>query len=422
MNNDIFKVIKYEGEKIDNILSTFDEDLRNFKEDNKNFNSQLEELKKLGIDVEIPDNINSVELDHNDLKYEDILLEANTKYPYEIGMYDIFSKEEINSKVEYINKLEKEFNNIHKLDKADYAISIISALLSSIADIVFIKSPDSPGKIAEFVREKIKDLVPPGVNEKDAKVPYDISNRKTLDEEVIGIDPKNHREVSLGHDPILGFIFGVKDIIFGTITTISLDGKIVVQPSPTGDVTRVTNLIEAIVKQFKHLLSDLTTSAGLPVPFMSLFNLLQFGNINGKTIAQIVQEMYKNGYDFVHFISMSIPVAIGEFFTRLCYAIKRYKETKNIKESVPFGKRENTPKLGTMLYISNLIQSAINALKVFITKNPLAINYPQWILLIIRTIKQIKWNLKVKPDLREKYINNKLGSSLQETIDLILAV
>lgn len=33
----------------------------------------------------------------------------------------------------------------------------------------------------------------------------------------------------LGHDPILGFIFGVVDILNGTITTIDKQGKIICQ-------------------------------------------------------------------------------------------------------------------------------------------------------------------------------------------------
>ena len=53
------------------------------------------------------------------------------------------------------------------------------------------------------------------------------------------------------------------------------------------------NIFEAIAKQIIHLKSDITTSMGLPVPLMSLFNLLQFGSIDEaeQTIAEIVQGM-----------------------------------------------------------------------------------------------------------------------------------
>ena len=40
---------------------------------------------------------------------------------------------------------------------------------------------------------------------------------------------------------------------------------------------------------------------GLPAPLMGLFNLLQFGSIGEaeQTIAEIVQGMYYEGYDFI---------------------------------------------------------------------------------------------------------------------------
>ena len=71
-----------------------------------------------------------------------------------------------------------------------------------------------------------------------------------------------------------------------------------------GDRTEM-NIFEAIAKQIIHLKSDITTSMGLPVPLMSLFNLLQFGSIDEaeQTIAEIVQGMYYEGYDFIHFCS-----------------------------------------------------------------------------------------------------------------------
>ena len=42
---------------------------------------------------------------------------------------------------------------------------------------------------------------------------------------------------------------------------------------------------------------------------MGLFNLFQFGSIGEEeqTIADIVQGMYFEGYDFIHFCSLSVP-------------------------------------------------------------------------------------------------------------------
>lgn len=47
--------------------------------------------------------------------------------------------------------------------------------------------------------------------EKLAKVPYDASTTKATGGLVSGMRPATHRLQSLGHDPALGFLFGVAD-------------------------------------------------------------------------------------------------------------------------------------------------------------------------------------------------------------------
>lgn len=149
---------------------------------------------------------------------------------------------------------------------------------------------------------------------------------------------------------------------------------------------------------------------GLPVPLMSLFNLLQFGSIGEEeqTIAEIVQGMYYEGYDFIHFCSMSIPAMLVEVIVRLGYAIKRIKEGHKIKDSIPLSlNREKHPKLATMLFIAHAGATAANAGKVYFTQNPVAINYPQWIAFSKYTYSQLKWALLEKPALRDAYVRGK---------------
>ena len=84
---------------------------------------------------------------------------------------------------------------------------------------------------------------------------------------------------------------------------------------------------------------------------MGLFNLFQFGSIGEEeqTIAEIVQGMYYEGYDFIHYCSMSIPVLVTEVIVRISYAIRRLKEGYSLKESIPFSlSREKHPKLATI--------------------------------------------------------------------------
>ena len=154
---------------------------------------------------------------------------------------------------------------------------------------------------------------------------------------------------------------------------------------------------------------------------MGLFNLLQFGNIGeeDQTIAQIVQGMYYEGYDFIHFCTLSIPVMIVEAVIRISYAIKRIKEGHSVKESIPISlNREKNPKLSTMLFIGHAAATAANAGKIYFTQNPMAINYPQWIAFGKYSYTQLKWILIDKPSQRASYTDGVLNENLEETLSM----
>ena len=161
------------------------------------------------------------------------------------------------------------------------------------------------------------------------------------------------------------------------------------------------------------MLSDVNGSSsakdggmGLPVPFMALFNKLQFGKVgDNDTISELVKSMFYQGYDFRHFYSMSIPVMITEVIVRVSYFAKRLYEGCKFNEAIPVGiNHTNKPKLGTMLFIAHSASTAINAGKVAFTENPLNINYVQWLAFAKYSVKQLKWVLADKPNMRHKYV------------------
>jgi radical SAM superfamily enzyme YgiQ (UPF0313 family) len=254
-------------------------------------------------------------------------------------------------------------------------------------------------------------------NSKVSKVPYDAQDNRNTKIYVDGLSAYYHRLMSLGHDPLMGLIFGVSDILTGRMTTIDRTGKIVSQVIENYADRKESDIFAAIAKQIIHYKSDITTSMGLPAPMMALFNLMQFGSIGEEeqTIAEIVQGMYYEGYDFIHFCTLSIPVMIVEVVTRIGYSIKRIKEGHSVKESIPFStNRDKNPKLATMLFIGHSAATAVNAGKVFFTKNPMAINYPQWIAFAKYSYQQLKWVLLEKPNARDAYVRGIIDEELNE--------
>lgn len=359
--------------------------------------------------------------------FDELLSDANKKYPNDISFGDILSSQEIADHTAYIAQLDEEFNAIHRLDKVDILIPAVAGVLGGAIDCVlggFVKSVDGrniPGTMSEFVSKLFDKALPPEkikTLEELAKVPYDALNYDNkgnviVEEIVEGLSPVFHHQVSLGHDPILGFIFGVFDMLRGTVTTLDFKGKFLVQAADGFSDRKAQNLFQAIATVFLHMLSDVNGSSsaknggmGLPVPFMALFNKLEFGKIgDNDTISELVKSMFYQGYDFRHFCSMSIPVMMTEVIVRVSYFAKRQHEGYSFTESVPVAlNHAKKPKLGTMLFIAHSASTAINAGKVAFTENPLNINYVQWLAFANYSVKQLKWGLVDKPNMRHKYV------------------
>ena len=362
--------------------------------------------------------------------WESLCIEAEQAVGSNADLESIFSTEELKENSAAIQQMNREFNMLHHLDKYDVAISAAAGLLAAAVDILLVgipqKTPDglSAGKLSDFIRAEFDKKFPEEemtklANSKVSKVPYDAQDNRHTSINVEGLSAYYHRLLSLGHDPLLGFMFGVADILTGRMTTIDKSGKIVSQVMEVYADRKESDVFAALAKQIIHFKSDITTSMGLPAPLMSLFNLLQFGSIGEEelTIAEIVQGMYYEGYDFIHFCSMSVPVMLAEVVVRLGYAFKRIKEGYSIKDSIPVSlNRDKHPKLATMLFIGQAGAAAINAGKVYFTKNPMAINYPQWIAFAKYSYSQLKWALLQKPELRDRYVSGRLYDELEETV------
>lgn len=360
--------------------------------------------------------------------WEELCNQAEQEVGSTTDLEPLFTYEELRMNQAALRALNADYNNIHKLDKIDITICAAAGILGAVVDILLIGIPQKTpeglkgGPLSNYVRDWFNQRFPEEemkklANSKVSKVSFDAQDNRHTTEYVTGLSAYYHRLLSLGHDPILGLIFGVYDILNGKMTTIDKTGKIVSQVMEYYADRKESDIFAAIAKQIIHFKSDITTSMGLPAPLMALFNLLQFGSIGEEeqTIAEIVQGMYYEGYDFIHFCSMSIPTMIIEVIIRLSYGIKRIKEGNSIKNSIPFSlNREKHPKLSTMLFIGHSAATAVSAGKVYFTKNPMAINYPQWVAFAKYSYKQLKWVLLENPELRDAYVRGIIAEELNE--------
>lgn len=148
-------------------------------------------------------------------------------------------------------------------------------------------------------------------------VPYDVTDGKS-----IGLDGGFHRQSTLGHDPVLGWIFGVANIITDTVTarnfttykaiqTDTLNGKFKLGIPPTPIFTPkifyyvCESLMEdkfrlpaALYAQSVHFRSDIKDPLGLPFPILgTILNKISF--VKTEDGWKRFSDLYKKGYEYL---------------------------------------------------------------------------------------------------------------------------
>ncbi|HDX8347173.1 hypothetical protein [Aeromonas sp. FDAARGOS 1408] len=323
--------------------------------------------------------------------WEEILAEAKQAIPGEVDFNDVLTPAEIDAVLAKHQKLGEHLGWLGSLDRYDVALAVSAGILSGLTDIFLVQVPAHPGFLGSpaseggWLSNKVKELFgevlpPEKIKELEGlyKVSFDPSTSSDLKETVAGLGPHTHRYQSLGHDPILGFIFGVKDVLCGEFTAIDKFGNVIVQqtaaPLLEGEHF-IIRLLEAIRKVGGHLASDVATPAGLPAPLMPLLSFFQFGTIGkqGYTIAEVARQMYRSGYDLRHFIAASVPLAISELIVRLGFMVRKLNAGATLAEAFPNAAH---PQLRRQLLIAHGVAGVINAGKVTVTSNPLSISWP----------------------------------------------
>jgi len=273
-----------------------------------------------------------------------------------------------------------------KLDMVDLVIATVAGLAAAAVDFTIVKVPkdmtfhdakQAGSPLTTYLRGK---AIPHNNRLAElAKVPFDSLNRGDPD---LRLTPKTHRADTFGHDPLVGLVFGVIDILRGTSTGVASNGQAFIRD--IGDPA-TTNPFAAIVLELAHLLSDIGTRSGLPLPGWSLLRLINAGSIDGQTVSNLARQMYLRGYDTWHLATMCVSVAAAETVLRAGWVIRsvvdndwarRCDEDARVAGSTRTGTH---PRFLLMALIAHGIATAANAGKIAIAGgNPLAWNAPQW--------------------------------------------
>jgi hypothetical protein len=361
--------------------------------------------------------------------WDELVAEAKALEPGEMSISDVLSADDAESLRARLDGWGAEFVALHKLETYDYVVAGVAGLLAGLADVFLVQVPSHPGFLGgpaseggwlhNVVKDGFGKLLPPdkiAALEKAYKVSYDACTNSKLSKTVAGLGPRSHRLTSLGHDPILGWIFGVRDILTGQFTAIGKDGRIVVQSVAGFEPAELgLHIFKELIAAFRsvggHMVSDIATSAGLPPPLFSLLQFLQVGDIKGRTVAEISRIMYRQGYDFRHFLAGGVCVASAETIVRLAWLVRELQEGKDLAEALPVG---NKPRLQTKLFLAHSVAAAVNAGKVAVTQNPLSVSWSQWLAFFRYILPQLHWMVVGKEQERYAFLQGKLDEQWKE--------
>ncbi len=300
---------------------------------------------------------------------------------------------------------DKNLPGIVRITSVDVVVSVVAGIIASVIDIVFVGTPEvvkiyKKGErfdrsILTAILRKLgsgNDLLSSFLTwlSEKCKVPYDISAVKDT------VTPDNHRLRSFSHDPLLGLLFAVVDIIMETTTLIDDNGVIQVIKSTRNYPIQEKYL--AVLYYLGHLLSDVCTARGIPIPG---FFLTQFFTGDENSIARKAEQMYKDGYDLRHLGSMSTPLIASNLI------LKGYiylAEEDNKSPIAPLAQKEideqrNRAYKTRLQLISHAVSCGGNVIKFFIpltSGNLTALNLPEWFSLLTDIIATIKYEKRDK--------------------------
>ena len=275
--------------------------------------------------------------------WEEIVRQAEERYPYDVELEDILSRAEFENAYRDLENINKEFQQSTKLDGVDLSRVIVAAALQTLrwALMPAIGVPiDKASRMIseegdEFVKrlkkefaEKHKDWPAEKkqqghrLRKQEGKtwkeivlsgVPYDAikGSKKVLG---TGLSGNTHRYRTLGHDPILGWVFGTSNILTDTLTLNNLTSYRVEKGAMTNKALMIPQLFvetsdqiqsdkyklpAAVFRQALHYKSDMYTKDGLPVPLLGVFSEALAG------------KLYSSQYDFLCFARDSMIEGIS---------------------------------------------------------------------------------------------------------------
>lgn len=426
---ELLNVLKCNQDKGNNLVDKTD-DINKSLDDRINATKEL--LNNLNIDVmkysnagtvknKTKTNINNV----LDKSWDDIVKEANNEGYINTEISDVLTNNERMQVYQKIDLINDQFSKVTGLNSTDVKFLFFATVLQCLRQYLisndkFRFNTDKAGDkfIGKFVPRKYEDILL-------GSVPYDaVRKADGFKDQNTGISGANHRYMALGHDPILGWIFGTLNIMTNTLTKNSpLLTTYIVRPHPTtGNYTQIgesvlipevfingANLAKndykllgvSVIKQALHLGADAFTKMGLPIPIIN--------TVSPDLSSKLLSENFR-----IDLYSVSRGILLSTLINSIISAIHGlfYDEKVDIKRDLY---EVRTRKI---LSYSNALATSSNIIYTSITEDFTKLDVGGAAVTLYRLISDYSFISKVKYE----FINEILDSELREEIEKIDAI
>ena len=381
-------------------------------------------------------------------EWETIVAQAETYCPEVVTLEDILSEEQIKNAFQELKEINDTFSKKTSIvNKTDLSFLAIATALQVAKSLIFPyvaekfdygksfdpkERLDHNDKSIEKAHREANDNFRDKHMEKHGTghwinilyqtVPYDIT--KGSADLGINMGGRYHRMYTLGHDPILGWIFGTANILTDCITfnnfhtnrisrvdPITGAKKMIITPEivPMGKMfsecyqdirADYLNLPAALFAQAQHLKSDEYTKLGLPVPLLSSIN------------ENFASKLYSENYDALCFardakiVGASFVVSkLFDIIITLTHGLFR----KDEKDKDLFEVRTRK-----ILLISNAIASTSTIINAAITENPKNLDIGSLLNTLSHLFTDIRFIARIKQEFVENEISDRLQKEIQE--------
>ncbi len=302
-----------------------------------------------------------------------------------------------------IEDLDRDFKRATKLDGGDIALLFLCTALQCVRQYVLpndiLRLDASQGD--KLIKGPLERVLPKSwADVLTGPVPYDaVRNQSGLD---TGISGSTHRYRTLGHDPVLGWIFGPANILSSALTKSNIvtsylvEDQVIERLYPASTVgmfqTAFTQIKEqpimlpsALARQAIHFGSDYFTKQGLPLPLM--------GTLTPETAHRFMNSRFKE-CPHIDLFSVTRQAALVALINQIIFYLHQlfYDESVDGKQSLY---EVRTRKI---LTYSNVLASASNVIYVAVSRDLKRLDVGGMLVTLYRLISDIKFINEVKRD------------------------